>query len=181
MSEGRSPITRRRFLQAAATGTVVAAGASGDATARTAEQPVVVEVTHYRFKGTTESPLYITPGTTVRFVWKTGGHNIIVEDQPATADWEGHEAIEGTGFTYEHTFTVKGAYHFLCGPHANYGMIGNIIVNETGKPPSQTRPVRFLLKVVSVRPVGTVVALTGVGSFLYAVVFVARRIFDKVG
>ncbi|WP_135533295.1 plastocyanin/azurin family copper-binding protein [Halostella pelagica] len=80
--------------------------------------------------------LYIQPGTTVVFEWTSDGHNIVVEDQPADANWEGHEPIENEGFTYEHTFEVMGEYAYYCKPHASLGMEATITVNESGQNPA---------------------------------------------
>lgn len=80
----------------------------------------------------TNEPLAITPGTTVKFVWESDTHNIVVESQPEEANWEGHETIEDTGFEYEHTFEVKGTYEYFCQPHKSAGMTGTIEVGEGG-------------------------------------------------
>ena len=82
----------------------------------------------YVFTPGTETPLRIAPGTTVKFVWKSDTHNIYVDHQPEGANWQGHESIENTGFTYEHTFEVTGTYHYWCGPHKSLGMVADIVV-----------------------------------------------------
>ena len=89
----------------------------------------------FAYEPGTEEPLYITPGTTVEFVWETSTHNIVVDDQPEGAGWEGHEPVEDAGFEYEHTFTELGEYAYHCQPHLNLGMVGTIVVNEQGAPP----------------------------------------------
>jgi len=76
----------------------------------------------------TETPLRITSGTTVKFVWESDTHNIYVDSQSEGANWQGREAIENTGFTYEHTFEIKGTYHYWCEPHKGLGMIADIVV-----------------------------------------------------
>lgn len=82
----------------------------------------------YVFTPGTENPLRIAPGTTVKFVWKSDTHNIFVDSHPQGANWQGHESIENTGFTYEHTFEVEGTYHYWCEPHKGIGMVADIIV-----------------------------------------------------
>ena len=82
----------------------------------------------YIFTPGTENPLRITAGTTVKFVWESDTHNIHVDSQPEDANWQGHESIENTGFTYEHTFEVEGTYHYWCEPHKGLGMIADIVV-----------------------------------------------------
>ncbi|WP_336361284.1 plastocyanin/azurin family copper-binding protein [Haladaptatus sp. ZSTT2] len=83
----------------------------------------------------TEEPLYASPGTTVTFNWESDNHNIVVDSQPDGAGWEGHQPLENTGFTYEHTFDTTGTYEYHCQPHASSGMTGEIIINESGAPP----------------------------------------------
>ena len=96
-----------------------------------------VTLVDFAFEPATESPLYITPGTTVEFVWETSTHNIVVDSQPDGANWSGHEPIENAGFTYSHTFEATGEYAFHCQPHLSSGMEGTIIVNEQGAPPQE--------------------------------------------
>ena len=89
----------------------------------------------YVYTPGTEEPLYVTPGTTVTWVWKSDTHNVVVESQPDDAGWEGHEPIENSGFEYEHTFEVLGEYHYYCEPHRSTGMVADLVVNESGEPP----------------------------------------------
>jgi len=77
--------------------------------------------------------LTIAPGTTVRFVWEGGNHNIVVEDQPADANWQGTPGDRNTfydeGFEYTHTFEVVGTYDYYCVPHRSAGMVGSVVVD----------------------------------------------------
>ncbi len=82
------------------------------------------------FSPGTDEPLRIAPGTTVEFVWESDNHNIVVDSQPEDAGWEGHEPLEDTGFTYEHTFETLGTYEYYCEPHRSAGMVGTIEVVE---------------------------------------------------
>jgi len=91
---------------------------------------------NFVFSPGTDSPLYITPGTTVEFVWESDTHNIVVDSQPDGANWEGVSEIHNTGFTYEHTFETLGEYEYFCQPHQTSGMVGTIVVNEAGAPAS---------------------------------------------
>ena len=143
-------MSRRGFLRGAAGATAVA-GASGTAVAQEGTSTgggtgtasgggggggtETVTLVDFAFEPATESPLYITPGTTVEFVWETSTHNIVVDSQPDGANWSGHEPIENAGFTYSHTFETTGEYAFHCQPHLSSGMEGTIIVNEQGAPP----------------------------------------------
>jgi halocyanin-like protein len=70
----------------------------------------------------------VSPGTTVTFNWTSNTHNVLVEEQPGDAAWEGYEPIENTGFTYEHTFETPGVYTYYCEPHLSLGMKGAVVV-----------------------------------------------------
>lgn len=127
--DGPDVLGRRAFLGAAA-----AAGTSAAATgAASAQENDVVEVevgSYYYDPPGQGNTLYITPGTTVRFVWVTDNHDIIVDEQPEDADWEGVQTTEDTGFEHEHTFDVLGTYYFYCSPHIGLGMDAYIEVTE---------------------------------------------------
>jgi len=110
------------------TGTAAAGGGGGGTE--------TVNLVDFAFEPGTDSPLYITPGTTVNFVWETSTHNIVVDSQPDGAGWEGHQPIESAGFEYSHTFETTGTYEFHCQPHQDLGMVGTIVVNEQGAAPS---------------------------------------------
>jgi plastocyanin len=109
--------------------TTTGGGGGGGGVTRT------VNLVDYAYEPGTEEPLYIAPGTTVEFVWKTDTHNINVDSQPEGASWPGHDPVEGAGFTYSYTFETLGTYEYHCDPHENLGMVGTIVVNESGQPP----------------------------------------------
>lgn len=78
--------------------------------------------------------LEIRPGTTVRWVWDSNNHNVVVDDQPEGAEWEGTEGGAGTtydaGHTYEFTFEQEGTYEYACEPHRAAGMLGTVVVSQ---------------------------------------------------
>ncbi len=75
--------------------------------------------------------VYITPGTKVKFVWKSSGHNV----HPENGDW-GHLDIEEAGFSYTTPpFKKMGKHHYWCDPHKSLGMVGNVFVTKTGQAP----------------------------------------------
>jgi len=78
----------------------------------------------------------IDPGTTVTFEWVSDTHNNVVEEQPEGGDWQGHEPIENTGFSYDHTFQAQGIYKYYCQPHLPLGMKGAIVVGDVEIAPS---------------------------------------------
>jgi len=110
-------------------GTAAASGGGGGT--------VEVDLVDYAFDPGTDSPLTIPPGTTVKFVWKTGGHNIHVDTQPDGASWKGNEAIEDAGYSTSFTFQTEGKYHFWCQPHKSLGMVGDIEVKKGAPLPGQ--------------------------------------------
>lgn len=123
-------MNRRHFLASAVTVApgLVAGCSSGGGTK-------VVEVGpggDFVFSPGTDAPLEISTGTTVRFVWKSGGHNVHVDSQPDGAGWEGHASVEDAGFEFEHTFGVAGEYHYWCEPHRSAGMVGDVTVESGG-------------------------------------------------
>lgn len=79
--------------------------------------------------------LEIDPGTTVGFVWESGGHNILTGSIPDDAEWEGARSTEDEGYTHTHTFEVEGVYEYRCGQHQFQGMDGKVVVGdvETGE------------------------------------------------
>jgi plastocyanin len=131
MTNGNAKLSRRAFLTTAA-GTAAAAGAAGTATAQEggSEEVIVGPGGDLVFSPGTDEALQITPGTTVTFTWESDNHNIVVDSQPEGAGWEGHETIENTGFSYEHTFETLGTYEYYCAPHQTAGMVGTIEVVE---------------------------------------------------
>jgi len=70
----------------------------------------------------------VSAGTTVTFEWESDTHNVLVERQPEGANWGGHEAIENSGFSFEHTFETPGVYAYYCNPHLSLGMKGVVEV-----------------------------------------------------
>lgn len=134
----KSGVSRRQFLRTAAGG-AGAVGLAGVGAAAEEEEDgdkrTTVELVDFAFEPGTENSLEIPPGTTVKFEWVTDSHNIVVENQPADSDWEGHEDIENSGFSLEHTFEVPGEYEIYCLPHRAQGMEATIVVDEEAELP----------------------------------------------
>jgi plastocyanin len=102
-------------------------------TATAADLPVKVGPGgRLKFAPGTDRPLVVDSGTTVRFVWGSDNHNIVVHDQPGGANWEGtpgdYDDTYDEGYEYSHTFEVEGRYEFVCIPHETAGMVGSIVV-----------------------------------------------------
>lgn len=81
--------------------------------------------------GTTE-PLGVATGATVRFVWRSDGHNVVVARQPDAADWRGTagnaETLYDTGHVHAHTFETPGVYRYYCHEHRGLGMEATLLV-----------------------------------------------------
>ncbi len=74
--------------------------------------------------------LDVDVGATVAFSWEVGGHSLLVQEQPEDGTWEGVGSVQDSGYTHRHTFEVEGRYGYECGPHADQGMTGEILVGE---------------------------------------------------
>lgn len=83
----------------------------------------------FRFDPETAS---IPEGGTVRWIWKSGGHNVKPDKIPSDSDWSGTEGGNSktfsAGHTYTFTFDVPGTYDYFCVPHKSVGMRGTIEV-----------------------------------------------------
>jgi plastocyanin len=120
---------------AAAPGSVAAVGGDSAPASVVTADGGTVEVAvgpggDFVFEPGTDDLLAITPGTTVDFLWESNTHNIVVESQPADADWAGYEDIENEGFEYSHTFDTRGTYEYYCNPHRSAGMVATLVVTD---------------------------------------------------
>jgi hypothetical protein len=83
--------------------------------------------------------VYVQTGGTVEWSWEGDNHNIVVESQPEGAGWDGTAGSEtttyDTGHEYSHQFTTAGTYEYYCQPHRQVGMVGEVVVNESGEAP----------------------------------------------
>jgi len=164
---GDDRVTRRRFLRAGAG--AAAAGVAATGTAAAAEESSGSSEVRVGPGGSNvfdPETLYVEPGTTVKWVWDSGGHNVVPESIPDGADWEGHEGLEDSGFDYEHTFETKGTYEYVCTPHASLGMKASVEV--TDDPPEETGYQSVLpnsAKTLGVAAVGSMTSILGLTYF----------------
>ncbi|MFB6268323.1 MAG: plastocyanin/azurin family copper-binding protein [Halobacterium sp.] len=80
--------------------------------------------------------VYVQKGATVEWVWKSSGHNVHATDVPEGAEWNVQTKITGPEFTYSYTFDGPlGEYNYVCDPHESLGMVGKVVVNESGEAP----------------------------------------------
>lgn len=169
MTEENMELSRRALLTTAVS-SAAAGGAIGTATAQADGSSTTVTVGpggSLVFEPGTAESLQITPGTTVEFVWDSDNHNIVVESQPDSANWEGHEPIENAGFSYTHTFETLGAYEYFCQPHKTAGMGASIeVVESISTPaPSNVPTVPSSAKTLGVATALAMVATLGLGFF----------------
>lgn len=85
----------------------------------------------------------IQVGETVTWTFESDGHNVgakpkdsdtveIPDGATPFASYEGNKTYElvPEGETYSHTFETAGTYTYVCIPHINVGMVGDVIVSE---------------------------------------------------
>jgi plastocyanin len=78
------------------------------------------------------SSFEVAVGETVRWTFRSAGHNVKADTVPEGADWTGtpggeFDTVE-RGATHVHTFDVAGEYAYYCGPHRSAGMVGTFTV-----------------------------------------------------
>ena len=150
MTEGDDDaVGRRAFLRTAA-GAAAAAGAAGTAAAQEGNNSSGGNESGGSGGGASTtvavgpggqlvfqpSEVQIQPGGTVKWIWESGGHNVVPE---SGGDW-GHQPLENQGFTYSHTFESAGENPYVCEPHASAGMTGTVIVGSGGGGSSTVLP-----------------------------------------
>lgn len=90
----------------------------------------------------TPSHLEVRPGATVRWIWKSDNHNVVVDEQPEDADWNGSSGSKSdlydSGFSFTHTFDTLGTFRYYCQPHQSAGMTAELVVTETPESPTPT-------------------------------------------
>jgi len=97
------------------------------------EPAVVVDVAEEDFRFTPEH-FEIDVGQTVKWVWRSGGHNVRVDSKPDGSDWSG--TAGGATDTYPEghelvaTFETPGEYDYYCAPHRSLGLEGSFTVRE---------------------------------------------------
>lgn len=85
--------------------------------------------------------LRVSTGDTIEWRFDSAGHNVSCRPDAASQSSLPEEAepfsshppddpseTDPSGATYRHTFEVAGSYTYVCIPHANAGMVGNITV-----------------------------------------------------
>jgi plastocyanin len=76
------------------------------------------------------SELTIEIGDTVTFINTGGSHNVNGTQATFPNNPESFGNSVGTGWTYQHIFSIVGEYDFQCNPHASHGMTGKVIVQS---------------------------------------------------
>lgn len=94
---------------------------------------VVVDVAKEDFQFTPEQ-FEITAGSTVKWVWRDGGHNVRPDEIPEGSDWDGTDGGDSTTYPEGHelvsTFETSGEYDYYCAPHRSLGLRGSFTVRE---------------------------------------------------
>ncbi|MFC6838338.1 MULTISPECIES: plastocyanin/azurin family copper-binding protein [Halobacteriales] len=94
--------------------------------------------------------LFVESGDTVTFENDSGSHSATayVEGNgqaSVTRVPDGAEAFDSgilseQNATFEHTFETTGTYDYYCTPHKSLGMVGRIVVEESGGPAEGSMP-----------------------------------------
>jgi plastocyanin len=109
----------------------------------------------------------VRPGTTVKFVWDSAGHNVHATEVPDEAEWDVQTEIVGPPNEYEYTFDgPNGEYNYVCDPHASVGMEGTIVVTDN---PSEDEGYETVVpdsaKTMAVAAVGSMTSVLGIAYF----------------
>jgi len=106
--------------------------------------------------GTTFSPAAITidVGDTVRWTNTGGSHNVNGTQATYPANPESFGNSVGTGWVFEHVFTIPGSYTYQCDPHVELGMKGTVTVTGPSATADKTVPEK-LIKSVFPSPAAT--------------------------
>ena len=109
--------TRKEVSVTAGTTTEVQFGIVGPA-------PTTVDIT---LSGTDFAPSDVTiaPGTTVRWIWQSGGQHTVTPD--GHSEWTS-ATLDASGEVFEHTFDDAGDFPYFCIPHQSLGMTGIVRV-----------------------------------------------------
>ncbi|WP_209019571.1 YbhB/YbcL family Raf kinase inhibitor-like protein [Halorussus marinus] len=140
-------ISRTRYVgqyeraEGGAGGETTADDGSGDATESAGDVVEVAVGPEGDYLKFVPDQVEISVGDTVRWTAESEGHNVSAKPEadpkvsiPADADpFASYEAsrsfmVMQVGETYEHTFTVPGTYTYVCVPHADQGMVGEVVV-----------------------------------------------------
>jgi plastocyanin len=96
---------------------------------REPDQVVEVAPDGYTFEPET---FEVSPGDTVHWVWRDGGHNVRVHSRPDGSEWEGTPGgatdTYSEGYLHAFTFETSGEYEYFCAPHQSLGLEGSFTV-----------------------------------------------------
>jgi plastocyanin len=97
------------------------AAASADSAGRTATT-ITLPATNFKFGAKPDNKLSAKVGDKLKFVWKTGTHNVVSTKVPS-----GAKKVNSGTPTAKHpplvvTLAKKGQYTFICAPHVALGM-----------------------------------------------------------
>lgn len=94
--------------------------------------------------------LFVEAGETATWEIESGAHSSTAYKEgtgPATvtrvpngAEGWNSETLSESGATFEHTFELTGTYDYFCIPHKSLGMVGRVVVGESGGPAAGSMP-----------------------------------------
>lgn len=78
----------------------------------------------------TPDEITINVGDTVVWTNSQGNHNVNGNQSTFPDNPESFGNAVGMGWVFSHVFTIPGTYDYQCDPHASFGMVGKVIVEE---------------------------------------------------
>jgi predicted lipoprotein with Yx(FWY)xxD motif/plastocyanin len=78
----------------------------------------------------TPDEITITVGDTVIWTNSQGSHNVNGRQSTFPSNPESFGNDAGMDWVFSHVFTIPGIYNYQCDPHASFGMVGKVIVEE---------------------------------------------------
>jgi predicted lipoprotein with Yx(FWY)xxD motif/plastocyanin len=86
-----------------------------------------INVANYAF---TPDEITVTVGDTVTWTNTQGTHNVNGTKTTFPSNPESFGNTVGSGWIFSHVFSIPGTYDYHCDPHASFGMVGKVIVEE---------------------------------------------------
>src|SRR2546423_10165424 len=65
----------------------------------------------------------INQGDAVHWIWDSSGHSVTSGNPPGAPDGQYDSDIKSNPFTFDHTYTAPGLYHYYCKVHFGAGIV----------------------------------------------------------
>ena len=104
-----------------------ASSASGSSSSGTSS-PAAAKTVDLSGASFSPSTVTIKAGETVRWVWKSGSHNVVSGKSCSPDGKFSSGNLQAPPTTFEHTFDAPGTFDYYCDPHCGMGMVGKVVV-----------------------------------------------------